>query len=229
MIMTPSTRPAASTLNVPTSMPSRSSSTIGRDEVEGEEAVDHRRDAGEHLEHRLEDLAHARRARTRRGRRRPRARTGRAMSSAMAVVHSVPVTSGRTPKLLAGEPRRPAVPVRKSTTLTSRKNSSAGKSRARTMPDRDDDGERGRAGEDDHDDPLAVPRRLRRGGAQRSTRRPADAPRGPRRGGRAPAGADGWSRRECCLARAIWSRRGRQPRSPRPPLERSAAARRSAG
>ena len=49
---------------------------LGREEGEREVAEDDRRDAGEHLEHRLDDLAHARAARTRQVDRRTAARAG---------------------------------------------------------------------------------------------------------------------------------------------------------
>ena len=58
--ITPSTRPAARALVKPTSMSRMSCSRVGCDERQGEEAVDDRRDAGQQLHSRLEDLAHPR-------------------------------------------------------------------------------------------------------------------------------------------------------------------------
>ena len=61
MIMMPMTRPADSALKMSGDDRRRPDgpATIGVTKRQGEEAVDHRGDAGEHLEHRLEDLAHA--------------------------------------------------------------------------------------------------------------------------------------------------------------------------
>ena len=54
------TIPAESALKTCTSMPSRSLQDVGREEGEREVAEHDRRDAGQHLEHRLERLADAR-------------------------------------------------------------------------------------------------------------------------------------------------------------------------
>ena len=68
--MMPPDRPLKTCTSMPTSFSSR------REERQREVAEDDRRDAGEQLDDRLEDLAHARARRTRRGRRRRRARAG---------------------------------------------------------------------------------------------------------------------------------------------------------
>jgi hypothetical protein len=57
-----------------------------------------------------------------------------ASDNAIAVVHSVPVTSGSTPYSFWAKRGVHEVPVRNSTTLTCRKNSRAGIRRESTIP-----------------------------------------------------------------------------------------------
>src|SRR5215211_932074 len=59
---------------------------------------------------------------------------GTATMRPIAVVHSVPVTSGRTPKLFSAKVGAQRVPPRNSPRLTWRKKSNAGTSSATTMP-----------------------------------------------------------------------------------------------
>ena len=165
---------------------SRSSQEHGCDERQREVAVDDRRNAGEDLQHRLEHLADPGGRRTRTGRSRRRARTGTAISRPISVVQNVPVISGSTPKLGSANVGAHRVPVRNSQTLTSRKNSSAGSSRASDDPDRDQDRQRRRRRRGRHHDALAVAGRLppdrgrrRSGGAGRRGPVPRTGPRRP--------------------------------------------------
>ena len=105
------------------SEPEERLASVGREEHQREEAEHDGRDAGQHLEHRLDDLAHARAARTRSGRSPTPRPSGTATSMPRGVIVSVPTTSGSTPKLRGREQRRPLrCPNRKSTSATSPKN-----------------------------------------------------------------------------------------------------------
>ncbi len=127
-----------------------------RDEREREEAVDDRRDTGEHLERRLQDRARAHPRRTRSGRSRCRGRTECRRGTRSRVTSSVPATSSHdTEATTARRAASTRVPVTKSTIDTSRKNSIAGSKSATHDPERRQDGDERAEGEDALDDVLA--------------------------------------------------------------------------
>ena len=153
MIMTPITMPAARRVEDVRPVADRPDVPEQRgDEGQGEEAVDHGRDAGQDLQHRLEDLARTP------GRgvlaevdRRAQPERDRDQRSRSTVITSVPTSSGSTPKLGGSNSGDQSVPVKNSPKRDLRKNSIVGGTSEMTMPtvvsDRHQRGERtGRPG-----------------------------------------------------------------------------------
>ena len=94
----PMPSPAASIELAPCRLVEEPVDEVGGDEVEGEEPDDDRRDAGEHLDHRLDDPADARGWRTRRGRSPCPRPNGTATSMATAPMITLPTTIVRRSK-----------------------------------------------------------------------------------------------------------------------------------
>src|SRR5450756_34418 len=133
MIMIPSAMPAASTLNVPTWMPSRPFSTSGAMKVNAKKPYTTDGTPARSSSTGLSTLRTPVGAYSDRYTAAP-SPNGIARSRAITVVQAVPVTRGSTPYV--GFEKRGAhrVPDRKSITGTWRKNSSAGPRSAMTMP-----------------------------------------------------------------------------------------------